>query len=278
MGERLRPRRALLFVPGDRADMIPKTLRHCADAVIIDLEDAVLPDQKDRARSATTEAIEELDFGPRELVVRINGFRTGETAADLAALEPLQDRIDAVILPKCASADELRQIAARLPRVWLIPLLESARGILDAGNIARVSPKVVALMFGGGDLCADIGAEPGRESLLHARSHIVLAAAANGLQAIDTPFMHTKDVAGLEDESRHAASLGFAGKAVIHPGQIDLVNRIFTPSQERVAWANGILSAYRKAGRGVVAVDGEVVDLMTVRMAEEVLARAGDVE
>jgi len=251
--------------------MIEKATRFEADSVILDLEDAVLPERKVAAREAVSQALERFDFHGKERVVRINGLKTEYALEDLRALSQFKVKPDALIIPKAQSAEEIKQLETQLGAIALIPAIETAKGVLEAESIAQSSPNVVALMFGGGDLATDLGAELTKDTLFYARSRLVIVAAAYGLQAIDYPCLNVKDLEGLKADARHAASLGFAGKAVIHPDQIPVVNEIFTPLAERIEWARKIVEAYQQAGRGAIAVDGELVDLMTVRMAERIL-------
>lgn len=269
-----RPRRTMLFVPGDRADMIEKATHFEADSIILDLEDAVLPERKAAARQTISKALEALDFQNKERIVRINGFKTEHAREDLKALSQFKAKPDAVIIPKAELADEIKHVETQLGSVALIPAIETAKGVLEAERIAKSSPNIVALMFGGGDLATDLGAQLTKETLFYARSRLVIVAAAYELQAIDYPYLNVRDLEGLKEDAHHAASLGFAGKAVIHPNQIPIVNEVFTPSAERTEWARKIVEAYQRAGRGAIAVDGELVDLMTVRMAERILKLA----
>lgn len=236
----------MLFVPGDREDMIEKAMRFEADSVILDLEDAVLPERKMVAREAIAQALQALDFRGKERVVRINSLQAEAAHEDLQALSKFKAKPDAVIVPKAESAEQIKEVERRLGSAWLIPAIETARGVLEADERDAL-------------LCAKSLSD--RSGRLWASSHRL-------------PLLKFKDLEGLKEDARHAASLGFAGKAVIHPNQIPIVNEIFTPSAERVTWARKIIEAYERAGRGAIAVEGEVVDLMTVRMAERILKAA----
>ena len=283
-----RLRRSLLFVPGTTPERIAKAAALPADGVILDLEDAVPPGQKAQAREWVVAALRRVDFGDRERVVRVNPLPTAEGAADLAAIVPLGP--DALLLPKLGSLEELRRgdetvarleaAAGRAPgSIRFHLLIETVAGVLDVLALARGSARNAALLFGAGDLARETRARlvPSRASELHALSQVLLAARAAGLDAIDTPYFDLQNAVGLTAHARFAADLGYDGKALIHPSQIAVTNRAFTPSPEAVAEAQRILSAYDAAqagGTGALVVDGQFVDAVHVATARETLTRA----
>ena len=292
------PRRSVLFTPGDRPEMMRKAPDAGSDVVVFDLEDAVAPDRKTEAREAVREVLADPDFAPDcEVCVRVNpaGIAADDDLAGVlgpasgdaeASADDLRETLDAVMLPKAGSADDAETLADLLDErdaaVPILALVETAAGILAAEEIAAV-PDVDALVFGAEDLAADLGATRTAEGteVLHAREHVVLAASAADVDAIDTVYTDIEDAAGLAEETEFAVELGFDGKMAIHPAQVEPINEAFTPDPERVEWAERVLDAKEAAdaeGRGVFRVDGEMVDAPLIAQAERVLeyARAAD--
>ncbi len=274
-------RRSLLFSPGDRPEMLRKATGSGADVAIFDLEDAVAPSRKAQARSDVGTLLHDEGFDPDcEVCVRVNPD-TVDTDEDLEAIAGA-DRLDSVMLPKVGSATDVETLD-RLFRehdldVPVIALAETASGILNAAAIADAE-RVEALAFGAEDLSADIGATrtDAGEEVLYAREHVVLAAAAAGIEALDTVYTDIDDLAGLREETRFAIQLGYDGKPAIHPAQIDVINEAFTPGTEEVDWARRVLEAREAAddeGRGVFRVDGEMIDAPLVTRAERIADRA----
>lgn len=283
-----RLRRSLLFVPGTRPERIAKAAAMAADGVILDLEDAVAPAQKAQAREWVVAALRRVSFGRRERIVRINAAGAPEHAADLAAVVPAGP--DALLLPKLADAAEvvrldaevgrLEQASGRPPGAIRFHLLvETVAAVLGLEALARAVPRATALFYGAGDLARETRARlvPGRLTELYTMSRIVLVARATGLDAIDSPCFDLGQPERLESHTRIGAELGFDGKALIHPSQIEVANRCFTPSAEAVAEARRLLAAYQEAqsgGHGALALEGQFVDAVHVHMARETLARA----
>jgi citrate lyase beta subunit len=285
----IRARRAPLFTPGDSDRKIAKAAATGADAVVLDLEDGVAPDRKAHGRKVVAEALAGLDFGESERLVRINAVGSGLEEEDLRAT--LDARPDGYVLPKVESAEAVRQVSCWLAaeekaRGWpeqgvvLLALIETAGGIVRLPEIAGSDGRLAALMFGAEDYAASVGAVRTREGIevLYARSAVVAAAAAAGLDAIDTLFTDFADDEGLRRDARFARQLGYAGKLAIHPRQVPIIHEALTPTGEEIAQARRLLDAYRAhlgAGRGAFALDGKMVDMPMVRAAERVLARAG---
>lgn len=269
-------RRSLLFVPSDQEAKVRKAAGLACDGVILDLEDGVSPGRKEEARAGALRALEGLSFAPPERLLRINTLASPWGAGDLAALQTVSVLPDTIVIPKVDSPEQVLEVARALDgrRVGLLPHIETARGLLAAAAIASCHPQVSGLFFGAGDYLVETGGQRTPKSLLYPRSVVVAAAAAAGIVAIDTPYFRLGDPAGLEADARAAAELGFAGKAAIHPEQIPVLNRIFTPPPERVAWAERVLATAERDTRGVFVVDGEMADAMTVRIAQRVLAAA----
>jgi len=281
----VKPLRSLLFVPGNKARMLEKARALPADAVILDMEDAVPPGEKGSARAMVRQALEKEAYGA-QTIVRVNAWATGLTEADLK--ETLVAGVAAVCLPKAETPGEVERLASLLATleqerglpvggVGLILMVETALGVLNAYQMARASRRVRALCFGGEDLAWDLGAIRTKEGLelVHARAQLVLAARSAGVLAIDTVYTDLKDEAGLLAEARLARQLGYSGKLVIHPAQIEPVQRAFSPGEQEVAHARRILEAFEAAearGEGVIALDGKMIDAPVVARAREVLA------
>ncbi|MEF8842462.1 MAG: CoA ester lyase [Haloarculaceae archaeon] len=274
-------RRSLLFSPGDRPEMMRKGPGSGADVVIFDLEDAVAPDRKAEAREAVADVLSDAEFDPDcEVCVRVNADPT--VADEDARVALAGNRVDSVMLPKAESAEDAETLAKILDErdvdAPIVAICESAAGVLHAEAIATADP-VDALAFGAEDFSADVGAtrtDEGTE-VLYAREHVVLAAAAAGVDAIDTLHTDIEDTEGLAEETAFALELGFDGKICIHPSQVPVVNEAFTPPAERVEWARRVLDAAERAereGRGVFRVDGEMVDAPVIGQAERVRERA----
>ena len=299
--------RSILFVPGDRPERYAKALAAGADAVCIDLEDAVAPGRKAEARTSVARFLAEMPSSrPRagdasasrpHIIVRVNDPDSEEGWRDAAALAG-GPRPDAFMIPKVTTADGMHRAGRLLGEdIPLVPIVETALGLENAARIgaaspaggasparaaspagaaspARAAPAIAALIFGGFDLSAELGAEPGWEPLLYARSRVVHAAALNGLDAIDMPSRDLADMSGLRAEAVKARRLGYAGKVAIHPAQVPVIHEVFTPSTEEVQRARQIIDADRAAGGGAVALDGRMVDRPIVEAARRVLMRA----
>lgn len=297
--------RSMLFVPGSRPDMIAKAAQSAADAVCLDLEDAVALEQKEASRAHVVHALQTLDFGPRVRIVRINALDTPFAYRDvIEVVEGAGALVDLLMLPKTRDAGDVRfldillaQIEARLGlarRIGVEAQIETAGGFLGLREIAGSAPRLEALIFGPGDYAASlrmplasIGAADAHDALYpghrwHAAMHgIVAAARAHGLRCMDGPYADFKDDAGLERAGRVALALGFDGKQCIHPAQLATVNRVFAPAPAEVAWARAVVTAYeqaRAAGRGVVSLQGKMIDAANVRMAQTILQRQAAID
>jgi len=266
------PGPALLFCPADRPDRYAKALA-AADGVIIDLEDGVGAAAKDTARAALLAT----PADPARVIVRVNAAGTAEHPADLAAVRQAGYRL--VMLPKAETRAELDALAGP----WqVVALAETPAGILNAAAIAA-APNVAAMMWGAEDLLAAIGGRSSRhpdgryrDVARHARSAVLLAAAAAGKPAVDSVYVNIPDLDGLAAEAQDAAASGFAVKACIHPSQVPVVRAAFQPDEAQVAWARRVLDAVRasagRRGSGALKVDGQMIDAPLIRQAEAVLA------
>ena len=283
-----RLRRSLLFVPGSTPERIAKASATAADAIILDLEDAVAPAEKARAREWVVAALRGVDFGGRERIVRVNPLDGPEGPDDLAAIVPAAP--DAVLVPKVSGAADVARLDEALGRLERLAgrptggirvhlLVETVAAVLNAVELARASTRTLALLFGAGDYVRETRGRlvPGRASELVALGQVLHAARAAGVEAIDTPYFELEDAAGLEAHARFAADLGYDGKAVIHPKQLEVVNRVFTPSADAVSDARRVLAAYEDAaaqGTGALALDGRFIDAVHVSVARRTLERA----
>lgn len=264
---------SLLFCPGDRPDRFAKAADR-ADAVILDLEDAVAPEDKPAARDAV--AAHELD--PARTIIRVNAPGGPDFDADLRALSVRRPRC--VMLPKAATLSEVDRLVGALPGVQVVALCETARGILAAPALAA-HPDVAALMWGGEDLIASLGGTSSRHAdgsyrdvVRHARSSVLLAARAHGRSAIDAIHTDLADQAAWRTEAEDAAASGFTATACIHPAQASAIRAAYAPSPEQAAWARGVLEAAEHHGTGVFEHDGRMVDAPILRHARLQAARA----
>jgi citrate lyase subunit beta/citryl-CoA lyase len=280
-------RRSLLFMPGANPRALEKARVLPADGLIFDLEDAVAPAAKEGARAAVAAALAVGGYGARELVLRVNALDTPWGHADLAAAATMP--LDAVLLPKVENADRVRLALSLLdalgapPELALWCMLETPLGILEAREIAAASPRLTALVVGTADLTKDLRAlyTTDRLPLLTALGLVLLAARACGLAALDGVHLDLGDDAGFALACRQGRELGFDGKTLIHPKQIEGANLAFGPSAEEVAWARRIIAAHAEAaaaGRGVVLVDGRLVENLHVEDARRVAAIAEAIE
>ncbi len=250
-----------------------------ADVLVFDLEDGVGPTDKDKAREVVREVVPDIAFDG-ELWLRVND-RPALLDADAALLdeERVAAALDGVVVPKVTGPDAVERVTDRCPPEVSLPVLalvENARGILGADAIAD-APAVDALLFGGEDLAGDVGLTrtEGSEELLYARQRVAIAAAAAGIDAIDGIYTDIRDTAGLRAEAETALHFGYDGKTLIHPGQVDPVNDVFTPSQEDVEWARRVVEAAAEREEGVFMLDGELVEAPIRKQAERTLERAG---
>lgn len=256
-----------LFAPGDRPERFAKAFAAGADAVILDLEDAVAPNAKEPARAMLAAAAAEIGAAPCPVLLRINAQGAPAHEADLGLAARLP--IAAVMLPKAEGADAVRAVAAASGKP-VVALVESALGMAEARTIAGAAAR---LAFGAFDYAADLGCRPSREALLSARHELVLASRlARKPAPIDGVTAATRDAALIADDAAHAAALGFAAKLLIHPAQIDPAAGGFAPGAEEIAWAGRVLEAGR--GGGAVSLDGEMIDAPVISRAQTILAAA----
>ena len=281
--------RSLLFVPGDSERKIAKAQGSVADALILDLEDAVLPDNRPAARQVCREAL--LAAPSRKQFVRINGLDTEDALLDLAAV--VGGRPYGVMVPKCGSADDLRvldrylfalEVREGLPRggIQVLPIVtETGASLFGARSYGAGVPRLAGMLWGGEDLAADIGARRNRGPdgtytplFQMARNLCLLAATASGCTAVDAVYTDFRNPDGLREEAAAAARDGFTAKAAIHPDQAAVINEVFTPTAEEVEHAGKVVNLFETAGTGVVTIDGRMLDKPHLVMARRLLKRA----
>ena len=271
-------RRSLLFAPADRPDRVAKAAGLPADVVVVELEDGVAPERKAVAREEAGRAIAEVDFGLREVGLRVNRISTLQGIADILALAAWPRKPDLIIVPKVESAGEVRLYDELLTEMnadsQLLPFIESSRGLQAAGEIAMASPRISSLAFGIADLSTELGCRPAWEPMLFCRASIVSAGALAGISLIDPPYLDIRDETGLIEECKRVRDMGYSGKICIHPSQLEPVNQAFTPTIEEVEKARRIDEAASTQGGGAILVDGRMVDRPVVISARRVVAIA----
>ncbi len=283
MSKTVRPRRSVLYMPGSNARALEKGRTAAADGLILDLEDAVAPDAKEAARGQIRDAVKAGGYGRRELIVRVNGLATPWGDADVAAAAT--SGAHALLVPKVENADTVRQIetlmsAAGVPAdlaIWC--MIETPLGVLNVKEIAFASPRVGGLVMGTSDLAKDLNCAHTRERLpmLTALGLCVLAARAAGIAILDGVHLDLTDDEGFRYACQQGRELGFDGKTLIHPKTIDVANAVFAPSDSEIAWARKIIAAHAEAekqGKGVVLVDGKLIENLHVVGAKRLVALA----
>ncbi|MEU8914340.1 HpcH/HpaI aldolase/citrate lyase family protein [Streptomyces sp. Isolate_219] len=279
----LRPRRSVLYMPGANERALEKAKSLPADALILDLEDAVAPDAKADARKRVAAAAASGEYGYREVTIRVNGPGTAWHADDLRAAAEAGP--DAVVVPKVDSADTVREVeraleAAGAPdRTAIWAMVETPRAMLDARAVAAAGERLTVLVMGTNDLAKELHAEhvPGRAPLLTGLSLALLAARDTGKAILDGVYNDVKNAEGFEAECVQGRQFGFDGKTLIHPSQVEPCNRAFAPSADQIARAQKIIDAFDEAtreGRGVVTVDGRMIENLHVEDARRILALA----
>lgn len=267
--------RSVLFVPGARPDRFEKAIASGADAICIDLEDAVAPDRKATARADTLAFLK--SFGAGAAVgLRVNALNSLEGFRDVVALAESGVAPAFVMIPKAQGAAEVRQIRdlfGQAMPIW--PLMETPEALFALPDMARAVGEAGGIMFGGADYSASTGSDMGFDALFSARSAIVAAAALVGCATIDVPFLDVKNEDGLRAETRRVKAMGFTGRAAIHPAQIAIINEVFSPTAEEISKAERIAAAYEAAAGGVALLDGRLVEKPVLRAAERTLAAKG---
>ncbi|QGR19732.1 HpcH/HpaI aldolase/citrate lyase family protein [Stygiolobus azoricus] len=268
-------RRTQLYVPAISEKMIRKSVELNADSIIFDLEDAVPPEEKDTARKLLSKALKELDWGKKELCVRINPLQSPESFSDLLVLSR-EDKIDCLVVPK-AENDLSFLYKATGKRIF--PLIETAKGLTKIEDIIR-SEGVDGVSYGIADLALSLGGDyKFYEGNLYIKTLIVSVARTYDVDPVDKVFFDLKDMEGFKRECEEAKRLGYVGKQVIHPSQISIANEVFSPSREEVEWASRVIEAYEKArkeGKGAIRLDDKLIDYVHYKLAKRIMEFGGE--
>ena len=278
-----RPRRSVLYMPGSNARALQKAKSLAADALILDLEDAVAPDAKAQAREQVCEAVKAGGYGLRELIIRVNGLATPWGYEDIVAAS--RSGADAILLPKVESADAIRHMEAIMrargapEKMAIWAMMETPRSVLYSEQIAGSTPRMECLVMGTSDLAKELDCAHTRERLpfITSLGLCLLAARAYGLAILDGVYLDLKDEAGFDFACLQGAEMGFDGKTLIHPNQVARCNEVFTPRPEDVEWSRKIIAAHAEAaarGEGVAVVDGRLIENLHVESAERLVKMA----
>ena len=281
-------RRSMLFLPGNTPNMLINGNCLGSDAVIFDLEDAVSPAEKDAARILVRNTMRYMDFRGCETIIRINSTDTPYWRADLEAMMPQKPQL--ILLPKTGSAQDILEVDAWMSEledklgmerntVGLMALIETALGVENSFAIATASKRVKALFLGAEDLTADLQCKRTKEGreIEYARTRLVAAARAAGVDVYDTPFTDVNDDEGIWTDTRLAKALGFTGKASISPRHVEVINQVFSPTEKEIDYAYEVMEAItlaKKQGRGVIALRGKMIDAPIVARAKQTIAAA----
>ncbi len=276
-----RPYRSVLYIPGSKERALEKAMGLVTDAIIFDLEDAVALEEKPAARSLLARVLSDWDFGPRARIVRINGFDTEWGRADADAMDLAiagGAKIDAILIPKVNRAADLDAVAEAVPGADLWAMMETGLGMLNAGEIAA-HPRLKGMVMGTNDLAKELGSRfrADRLPLQTGLGLCLLAARAHGKVIVDGVYNAFKDDEGLRAECEQGRDMGFDGKTLIHPAQLDIANAAFAPSEAELALAHRQIEAYeaaKAAGQGVAVVDGKIVENLHIVTANALIAKA----
>ncbi|SNX69499.1 (3S)-malyl-CoA thioesterase [Cereibacter ovatus] len=276
MAHQAHPFRSVLYIPGSKERALEKAQGLAADAIIFDLEDAVAHDEKIHARDLLKKTLETADYGPRIRIVRVNGMDTEWGRDDVAAF--VGSKADVILIPKVSSAADVQAVADLIPDVPLWAMMETALGMLNAAEIAA-HPRLTGMVMGTNDLAKELGSRfrPDRLALQTGLGLCLLAARAHGLTIVDGVYNAFKDEDGLRAECAQGRDMGFDGKTLIHPAQLEIANEVFSPSAAEIDLANRQIAAFEEAerqGLGVAVVDGKIVENLHIVTARQTLAKA----
>ena len=275
----IRPRRSFIFTPGLRPDMYPKALASGADIVCVELEDGIAPKDKAEAREKALALFEkpQPDDGV-ERIVRINSMRERFGIEDVNAILASKTPPPALMMPKVRAPDEVVILDQLLTEAGhetrLHVIIETNEGLEAAFEIAKCSDRIDAMFFGGVDMAAELRCQNNYDALLYARSRVVHASAAAGLDVIDVPYLDLDDPDGMRVEAERVRDLGFSGKGSVHPKQIAALNEVFTPSEAQITRARRIISEFEKANTGLVVIDGKLIEKPVLRDMYRIVAIA----
>lgn len=283
--------RSMLYVPGNDMRKINKAPKVNVDAIILDLEDSVPVDEKETGRIFVKDSIETIAASGKAVYVRINGKGTGFLKKDLEAV--IRSGLSGIVLPKSESKDDIQESANSIEEledqrgiesdpISIIPLIETAKGIINLASIASAHERIIALMFGAVDYTSDLSTEISKEGLelLYARSKMSNICRAFRIQAIDTPWIEIADKDGLTHDSKLAKHLGFDGKQAIHPDHLETINQVFSPSEEKIEFYKKVVEVFEEAegkGLGAASLEGKMIDVATYKQAQSILAQAREI-
>ena len=276
---KIRPRRSFIFTPGLRPDMYPKALASGADIVCVELEDGIAPKDKAEARKNALALFEQpqADDGV-ERIVRINSMRERFGIEDVNAIIASKAPPPALMMPKVRTPDEVVILNQLLTEAGhdtrLHVIIETNEGLEAAYEIAKCSDRIDAMFFGGVDMAAELRCQNNYDSLVYARSRVVHASAAAGLDVIDVPYLDLDDPDGMRREAERVRDLGFSGKGSIHPKQIAAINEVFTPSEVQITRARRVIAEFEKADTGLVVIDGKLIEKPVLREMYRIVAIA----
>ena len=276
MDRQSRPWRSVLYIPGSKERALEKATTLAADAIIFDLEDAVAIEEKPRARELLAQTLASKDYGKRARIVRINGLDTAWGREDIAAF--VGAKIEAILIPKVNSAADVEAVAALIPEVDLWAMMETPLGMLNAAEIAA-HPRLKGMVMGTNDLAKDLGTRfrQDRLPMMAGLGLCLLAARAHGVTIVDGVYNAFKDAEGLRFECEQGRDMGFDGKTLIHPDQLEIANEAFAPSEAEIDLARRQIAAFEAAeaaGQGVAVVDGKIVENLHIVTAQATLAKA----
>jgi citrate lyase subunit beta/citryl-CoA lyase len=273
---------SFLFTPGSDLRKIQKAFELNANSIILDLEDSVAPSQKEIARENVSNSLK-IDRGKKRVGVRINGIETKYWVLDIK--ETIKEGPDFYMIPKVNNSNDVyaverviesfEQLYELKDKTDLIVTIENAIGFSNIYEIVKASERIKAISFGRADFCSDVGCESDNQILFYPRLLTSIAAAIVNISAIDTVYLNFRDLEGLEREAREAKAMGYLGKAAIHPNQVDVINKVFTPSEKEIEWAKKVYTAYEdaiKRGLGAISVDNQMIDEAVVKKARRVLS------
>ncbi len=273
----IRPRRSLIFFPGNKPALFAKACATGADIVTADLEDAIAPPDKAAARQQTFELFSQPFEGKTECIVRINSIRSADGLADMQALLAAPTAPKALMLPKVKSAEEIHVYEDLLidhPDIRLHVIIETNEGLNACFDIAQSSARIDSILFGGVDMSADLRIEMNWEGLLMARSRVAHAGAAAGIDVIDVPYLDFRNIDGVIAEAQAVKRLGFTGKAAVHPSNIAPINDAFAPTEAQIDYAKRVIAAFEEQGTGLVVVDNKLIEKPVLRSMYRLLAVA----
>lgn len=279
-----RLRRTMMFVPGNNPGMMADAHIYGTDSIMLDLEDSVTMAEKDAARLLVYQALKTVDYGNTEMVVRINPLNTPYGKKDIEAV--VKAGVDVIRMPKTETAEEVVEVEREIERVErelgcvgrtkIMAAIESTLGIVNAYAIATASPRMMGIALGAEDYCANLKAQrtPGGDELRLARETIVVAARAAGIDALDTVYSNLNDMETFRQEVEYIKTLGFDGKSIINPRQIEVINEVFAPKEKEITKARAIIAAIKEAeakGSGVIALNGKMIDRPVVIRAQRTI-------